>query len=194
MIGLFNVFGSLAAGWLGARHSKTKLLAGIYALRAVVITGFVLLPSSGGLTIAFGAAIGVLWLSTVPLTSAMVTEQFGTAHSGTLFGIVFLSHQVGAFGGAWIGGELADATGSYDSSWWIAVGLGLMATVLHLLITEGPVPDPPPVGSGGVRVAPTAAAVALVAVGAIGAVHIASADEASALDDVRPAYCVLHPT
>ena len=194
LIGLFNVFGSLAAGWLGARHSKTKLLAGIYALRAVVITGFVLLPSSGGLTIAFGAAIGVLWLSTVPLTSAMVTEQFGTAHSGTLFGIVFLSHQVGAFGGAWIGGELADATGSYDSSWWIAVGLGLMATVLHLLITEGPVPDPPPVGSGGVRVAPTAAAVALVAVGAIGAVHIASADDASALDDVRPAYCVLHPT
>lgn len=194
LIGLFNVFGSLAAGWLGARHSKTKLLAGIYALRAVVITAFVLLPSSGGLTIAFGAAIGVLWLSTVPLTSAMVTEQFGTAHSGTLFGIVFLSHQVGAFGGAWIGGELADATGSYDSSWWIAVGLGLMATVLHLLITEGPVPDPPPVGSGGVRVAPTATAVAFVMVGALGALHLAAADDASALDDVRPAYCVLHPT
>ena len=193
LIGLFNVFGSLAAGWLGARHSKTKLLAGIYGLRAIVISGFVLLPASSGLTIAFGAAIGVLWLSTVPLTSGMVAEQFGTAHSGTLFGIVFLSHQVGAFGGAWIGGELADATGSYDSSWWIGVGLGVLAMVLHLLITEGPVPEPPPVGSGGVRIAPTAAAVAMVAAGVVGATHVATADDAAALDDVRPAYCVLHP-
>ncbi|MEM7287578.1 MAG: MFS transporter [Actinomycetota bacterium] len=194
LIGLFNVFGSLAAGWLGARHSKTRLLAGIYALRAVVITAFVLLPASGTSTIVFGAAIGVLWLSTVPLTSAMVTEQFGTAHSGTLFGIVFLSHQVGAFGGAWIGGELADATGSYDSSWWIAVGLGVLAMVLHLLITEGPVPEPPPVGEGGVRLAPTAAAVAVVGLGVVAALHVAAADDAVALDDVRPAYCVLHPS
>ena len=191
---MFNVFGSLAAGWLGARRSKTKLLAGIYAARAAVITAFVLLPASGGLTIVFGAAIGLLWLSTVPLTSAMVTEQFGTAHSGTLFGIVFLSHQVGAFGGAWIGGELADATGSYDSAWWIAVGLGLMAMVLHLLITEGPVADAPPLGTTSPRIAPIAAAVVLVAAGVAGAASIAVTEDADAFDEVRPAYCVLHPT
>ncbi|MGI9625119.1 MAG: MFS transporter, partial [Acidimicrobiales bacterium] len=167
LVGLFNVFGSLAAGWLGARHSNTKLLAGIYGLRAVVITAFMLVPASSTATIVFGAAIGVLWLSTVPLTSAMVTEQFGTAHSGTLFGIVFLSHQIGAFAGAWIGGELADATGSYDSSWWIAVGLGLLAMALQLLIKEGPVPEPPPVDPRGIRLAPTGVAVALVAIGVV---------------------------
>lgn len=196
LIGLFNVFGSLAAGWLGARYSNTRLLAGIYFLRAVVITGFMLVPASSASTVVFGAAIGVLWLSTVPLTSAMVTEQFGTAHSGTLFGIVFLSHQIGAFAGAWIGGELADATGSYNSSWWIAVGLGLMAMVLHLLITEGPVPDPPPVGRAGVRIATTGAAVgALLVLSTMVPVLLADDDEARADvagDGPRFSYCVLH--
>ncbi len=194
LIGLFNVFGSLAAGWLGARHSNTKLLAGIYGLRAAVITAFLLLPASGGLTIVFGAAIGVLWLSTVPLTSAMVTEQFGTTHSGTLFGIVFLSHQLGAFGGAWLGGELADATGSYDPAWWIGVGLGLMAMMLHLMITEGPVPEPPPPTEGGIRVVPAGAALALAVIGTASIVAAVDAADATAEEAAGPpaAFCILN--
>jgi MFS family permease len=194
LIGLFNVFGSLAAGWLGARYSNTKLLAGIYGLRAVVITAFMLVPASSGLTVAFGAAIGVLWLSTVPLTSGMVTEQFGTAHSGTLFGIVFLSHQVGAFAGAWMGGELADATGSYDSAWWIAVGLGAMAMVLHLLISDGPVPDLPSPGRR-VRLAPAGGAALLVLL-AVATVNSTGEDAEAGPGKVATApvaFCVLHP-
>ncbi len=165
LVGLFNIAGSLAAGVLGAKHSKTKLLAGIYLSRAVVIAAFVLAPKSVGATIAFGAAMGVLWLSTVPLTSGIVAQQFGTAHAGTLFGIVFLAHQLGAFLGAWLGGELADATDSYVSSWWIAIALGLFATVMHLMIDEGPVPEPPPPAESGLRIAPAGgvAALALVA-------------------------------
>lgn len=138
LIGLFNVFGCLAAGWLGSRYSNTRLLAGIYGLRTVVIAAFVLIPASNASTIIFGAAIGSLWLATVPLTSGMVTEQFGTAHSGTLFGIVFLSHQLGAFAGAWFGGAIADAAGSYLPTWWIAIGLGGVAMMVHLFINEHP--------------------------------------------------------
>ena len=125
LIGLFNVFGSLAAGALGGRYSKTKLLGGIYAARAVVIAAYVLLPASPTYTLLFGAAIGLLWLSTVPLTSGMVTEQFGTTHSGALFGIVFFSHQLGAFAGALGGSWAHDRYGSYDLVWWIAVALGV---------------------------------------------------------------------
>ncbi len=144
LIGLFNIAGSLTAGALGTRHSKTRLLSFIYASRAVVITGFVLVPASATSIVIFGALIGLLWLATVPLTSAIVAAQFGTTHSGTLFGIVFLSHQIGAFIGAWMGGEVADRLGSYALAWWIAVGLGVMAAVVHLLIDEGPQPEPPP--------------------------------------------------
>lgn len=162
LIGLFNVFGSLAAGALGGRHSKTRLLAGIYALRAIVIAAYVLAPSSGAATIIFGCAIGVLWLSTVPLTSAMVSEQFGTTHSGTLFGIVFLAHQFGALAGALLGGNLRDAYGSYDVVWWLAVALGVLAMVLHLMITEGPVPEPPPATAGAGRFAPAGGLATLV--------------------------------
>ncbi len=195
LVGLFNVFGSLAAGWLGARYSNTRLLAGIYGLRALVIAAFVMVPASTAVTIGFGAAMGVLWLSTVPLTSALVTQQFGTAHAGTLFGIVFLSHQLGAFAGAWMGGELADATGSYDPAWWIAVGLGLMAMLLHLLITEGPVPEAPS-GLGRVRVAPAAAAILLVALTVVPAVAALDRDAvaeqvATSSGDPPLAFCAL---
>lgn len=195
IIGLFNVFGSLAAGYLGSRYSNTRLLAGIYGLRGVVIAGFVVVPSHPAVTIGFGAAIGVLWLSTVPLTSAMVTEQFGTTHAGTLFGIVFLSHQFGAFAGAWMGGEVSDATGSYDAVWWVAVALGVFAMFVHLAITEGPVPDVPAGPRGGPSLAPAGGLAALVLVaGSVGA--FASAGEASAGDTAadggdRPVYCVL---
>lgn len=192
LVGLFNIAGSLAAGALGARHSKTKLLAGIYMSRAVVIAAFVLAPKSVGATIAFGAAMGVLWLSTVPLTSGIVAQQFGTTHAGTLFGIVFLAHQLGAFLGAWLGGELADATDSYVSSWWIAIALGLFATVMHLMIDDGPVPDAPPPAASGIRIAPAGgvAALALVA-GSAAALAPARADAATGdgADDVPAIFC-----
>lgn len=156
LIGLFNFFGSLAAGWAGGRYSKTHLLALIYALRGIVITAFLLLPPSATITILFGAAMGVLWLSTVPLTSAMVTEMFGTTNSGALFGIVFVSHQVGALIGAWAGGANYDAFGNYNLIWWIGAGLGGFAMIMQLLITDqGPAPEPPePTGRIG-RLAPT---------------------------------------
>ncbi|MEM9132795.1 MAG: MFS transporter [Actinomycetota bacterium] len=166
LIGLFNIFGSLTAGALGSRYSRTRLLAGIYGLRAVVISLFLLLPISTATTLAFGAGIGLLWLSTVPLTGAIVSSQFGPQNSGTLFGIVFLSHQLGAFIGVWSGGELFDATGSYRLVWLLAIALGVMAAVVHLLIDEGPAPAPPAAAGGGLpRLAPTGAAVLLVVVG-----------------------------
>ena len=143
LIGLFNIAGSLTAGVLGGRYSKTKLLAVIYAGRAVIITVYVLVPVSATTTVAFGAAFGLLWLSTVPLTSGIVTAHFGTQHSGSLFGIVFLAHQLGAFTGVWLGGELSDATGSYRVVWFLAIALGVIAAAIHLLIDEGPAPLDP---------------------------------------------------
>jgi len=163
LIGLFNVVGSLSAGFLGQRYSFTKLLAGIYGLRALFIATYVVVPASGTTTIIFAMAIGTMWLATVPLTSAIVTQQFGTAHSGSLFGIVFVAHQIGAFFGAWLGGTLSDSTGSFVTVWWIAVALGVAAMIFHLLIDEGPVPEPPPTSVGGVRLAGGAAVLALVA-------------------------------
>lgn len=163
LIGLFNVIGSLSAGFLGQRYSYTKLLAGIYGLRAVFIATYLVIPASATTTIIFAMAIGTMWLATVPLTSAIVTQQFGTAHSGSLFGIVFVAHQVGAFFGAWLGGTLADSTGSYLLMWWIAVALGVLAMIFHLLIDEGPVPEPPPSSVGGVRLAGGAAALMMAA-------------------------------
>lgn len=138
LVGLFNVFGSLAAGALGSRYSKTKLLAGLYGLRAIFITVFVLVPPSATSTIIFGAAIGLVWLATVPLTSAVVSQQFGTTHSGALFGVVFLAHQLGAFLGAWLGGAVFDRTDSYSIVWWIAVVLAVAATAMHLFLDDGP--------------------------------------------------------
>ncbi len=170
LIGLFNIAGSLGAGVLGGRYSKTKLLSAIYAGRAIVIAAFVLIPASATTTLVFGAFIGVLWLSTVPLTSGIVASQFGTAHTGTLFGIVFLSHQLGAFVGAWMGGTLADSTGSYDIVWWIAVALGVLAAVLHLMIDEGPQPAPPEAIRVAANPAGGVAAVVLLAILTVSAV------------------------
>lgn len=138
LVGLTNIAGSYLAGVLGARRSKARLLSLIYAARGVVIAGFVLLPITNATVIGFGAAIGVLWLSTVPLTGAIVAQQFGTRHAGTLFGLVFFAHQLGAFAGAYGGGWLADRTGDYAASWWIAVALAVAAAVANLFIDEGP--------------------------------------------------------
>jgi predicted MFS family arabinose efflux permease len=173
LIGLFNVFGSLLAGWLGDRFHKAKLLAGLYGLRAIAIAAFVLAPSSTLNTVLFGAAIGTLWLSTVPLTSGLVNQMFGTTNAGALFGIVFFSHQVGAFVGAWSGGYFSDSTGSYAPVWWAAIALGVMATVANLGVHDGPVPDPP---DGTVpRLVPSgAAAAAMLVVGTTAALGTAA--------------------
>ena len=112
-IGLFNIAGSLAAGSLGQRYSKAFLLSLLYGVRGLVILGFILLPQTPSMTILFGCLMGLLWLSTIPLTSGIVMSQFGTRHSGTLFGVVFLSHQIGAFIGSWGAGIVRDSTGSY---------------------------------------------------------------------------------
>jgi MFS family permease len=142
IIGLANIVGSYTAGILGGKTSKRKLLSGIYLSRAGVIALFVTLPPTTVVVVAFAALMGVLWLSTVPLTSGLVAVMFGTRHLGALFGFVFLSHQVGAFLGVWLGGVAYEATGSYDLVWWAGVGLALIAAALHWPIVERRVPFP----------------------------------------------------
>lgn len=140
VIGLANVVGSYVSGWLGGLYSKRWLLSAIYALRAVVIVIFVLTPVTPLGVILFAAAMGILWLSTVPPTSGLVAVMFGTRYMGTLFGVVFFSHQVGAFLGVWLGGVLYERTGSYDIVWWLGVALGVFAALIHLPIVERPAP------------------------------------------------------
>lgn len=188
LIGLFNVVGSLAAGVLGSRYSNTRLLAGIYGLRAVVISVFVLVPASTTTTLLFGVAIGTLWLATVPLTGAIVSKQFGTAHSGALFGLVFLSHQIGSFIGAYVGGEVVDRVGSYDLMWWTAVVLGIAATGMHLMIDESPVLDDDVPPQSKVRLAP-AAIVVVLGLGIFSAVMHPAVTEAA--EGPLPLYCHL---
>ena len=142
IIGLANIVGSYTAGILGGKTSKRKLLSGIYLSRAAVIALFVTMPPTTVVVVAFAALMGVLWLSTVPLTSGLVAAMFGTRHLGALFGFVFLSHQVGAFLGVWLGGLAYEATGSYDPVWWAGVGLALIAAALHWPIVERRAPLP----------------------------------------------------
>ncbi|HSC63146.1 MAG TPA: MFS transporter [Caldimonas sp.] len=136
LIGLFNVFGTYVAGSLGGRFPKRYLLSTIYALRSLAIVAFVVAPLTPLSVYLFGAAMGFLWLSTVPLTNGIVAEIFGVRYLSMLGGFVFLSHQVGSFLGVWLGGRLYDATGSYDVVWWIAVALGVFAAVVNLPIRE----------------------------------------------------------
>jgi predicted MFS family arabinose efflux permease len=136
LIGLFNVAGSYAAGILGGRGEKRVPLAAIYLLRSVLVTGFLLLPVTPLTTLLFTITIGLLWLSTVPLTMGLVTVMFGTRYMATLYGFVFVSHQLGSFLGVWLGGRLYDAFGSYDIVWWLSVALGLFAFIVHLPIRE----------------------------------------------------------
>jgi MFS family permease len=138
LIGLFNIFGSFTAGYLGARFSKKYVLSSIYFLRAVVIGVFLLLPVSALSVYLFAAGIGFLWLGTVPLTNGLVGQIFGVRYVSTLFGIVFLSHQVGSFLGVWLGGYLFDRTGSYALVWIGTIVLSLLAGVLNLPIDERP--------------------------------------------------------
>jgi predicted MFS family arabinose efflux permease len=136
LIGLFNVIGSYTAGILGGRLSKKYCLSVLYTARSILILVFILVPLSTASALIFSAIIGLLWLSTVPLTSGLVAQIFGARYMGTLFGIVFLSHQVGSFLGVWLGGVLYDAYGTYAPIWWLSIALGLIAALLHWPIDE----------------------------------------------------------
>ena len=136
MIGLFNIFGSYLFGHLGDRLRKKYLLSFLYLARAVVIALFLVLPISNFSAIAFGCAIGFLWLATVPLTSGIVAQVFGVRYLSTLYGIVFFSHQIGSFLGVWLGGRIYDMVNSYDTVWILAILLGVAAAILHLPISD----------------------------------------------------------
>jgi predicted MFS family arabinose efflux permease len=142
LIGLFNVIGTYAAGALGQRLPKRHILAAIYLLRSLAIVAFLWIPLSSPSVYAFAAVMGVLWLSTVPVTNATLAQIFGVRYLSMLGGFVFLSHQVGSFLGVWLGGKLYDATGSYDIVWWIAVGLGIFAALVNLPVRESAIARP----------------------------------------------------
>ena len=139
LIGLFNIFGSLYSGYLSTKMSKKIILSGIYALRGVSIILFIYLPASNINAFIFGASFGFLWLSTVPATIGIVAHIFGTKYLGLLYGIVFLSHQIGSFFGAYLGGLFHDIYGSYDYAWYLAIALSIFAAIVHLPIKEEPI-------------------------------------------------------
>jgi len=136
LIGLFNIVGSLASGIIGQKYSKPYFLALIYIGRSIAITAFLVLPITPVSVIIFSIVMGLLWLSTVAPTNALVAIMFGTRHLGMLAGIVFLSHQLGSFIGVYMGGYLRDVYGSYDVVWWLGVALGLFAAIVHFPIRE----------------------------------------------------------
>ena len=142
LIGFFNIVGSLASGIVGQRYSKPMLLVWIYLSRSVAFTIFMLAPATPLTVTVFSIVIGILWLSTVAPTNALVAVMFGTRYLGMLGGIVFFSHQVGSFLGVWMGGVLYDASGSYDVVWWLGVALGIFAAIVHWPIREQPVERP----------------------------------------------------
>ena len=138
LIGLANICGSLLFGRLGDRYRKKYLLSALYFGRSVVIGLFLIVPLTNFTALLFGAFIGFLWLATVPLTSGTVAQIFGSRYLSTLYGVVFFSHQIGSFMGVWLAGRLYDSTGSYDVVWWMAIALGVLATLVHLPIADRP--------------------------------------------------------
>jgi MFS family permease len=138
LIGLFNIGGTLLAGWLGHRYSRKYLLAGIYLLRTLVAAAFILNPITPETVLLFSIAMGSLWLATVPLTSGLVAHIYGLKYMGTLYGIVFFSHQLGGFLGVWLGGRMYDLYANYTLVWWIGVGFGLLSALIHLPVKEVP--------------------------------------------------------
>jgi predicted MFS family arabinose efflux permease len=136
LIGLFNIVGTYATGWLGAKMPKRYILSFIYFARAVVIALFIALPLSPATVYAFAMALGLLWLSTVPPTNGIVANIFGVRYLAMLSGVTFFSHQIGSFLGAWLGGKLYDTTGSYDIVWYLSIALGVIAGLLNLPIDE----------------------------------------------------------
>ena len=139
IVGLFNLVGTLLAGYMGNIFKKKSILSFIYLGRAIVIAVFVMLPPSVPSALIFAGCMGILWLATIPLTSGIVSQVFGARYLGTLFGFVFLGHQIGSFLGVWMGGILFDTTQSYAVVWWICVALGVIAALLHWPINESPI-------------------------------------------------------
>lgn len=142
LIGLANIVGTLTAGWLGKRYSKKYLLAGIYAGRTIIAAMFIVFPITPVTVLLFSVGMGALWLATVPLTSGLVAHLYGLRYMGTLYGIVFFSHQLGSFLGVWLGGRMYDAYGDYTMVWWIGVAVGAFSAVVHLPIRENRAPVP----------------------------------------------------
>ena len=136
LIAFSNIFGTIYAGWLGQKFPKKYLLAGVYALRALIGLIFILLPITPTTVILFSLFMGSLWLATVPLTSGLIAHVYGLRYMGTLYGLVFFSHQIGSFLGVWMGGRLYDATGDYTLVWWIGIGVSIFSTLIHLPIKE----------------------------------------------------------
>ena len=138
LIGLANIVGSITAGWLGQHYPKRYLLAGIYTARTVVSALFIMLPITPTTVVLFSVFMGALWLATVPLTSGLVAHIYGLKYMGTLYGMIFFSHQLGSFMGAWLGGRMYDVYGNYTLVWWIGVGVGAFSAIVHLPIRERP--------------------------------------------------------
>jgi MFS family permease len=138
VIGVFNIGGTIAAGALGQHYRKKYLLANIYLGRTIVAAAFILAPMTPGSVLLFSVLMGSLWLATVPPTSGLVAQIWGLRYMGTLYGIVFFSHQLGAFLGVWLGGRLYDLYGNYTLVWWVGVGVGAFSALVHLPIREAP--------------------------------------------------------
>jgi len=136
LIGLANIAGTLTAGYLGKRYSKKYLLAGIYTGRTLIAAAFILTPITPATVLLFSVSMGALWLATVPLTSGLIAHIYGLRYMGTLYGIVFFSHQLGSFMGVWLGGRMYDVYGDYTMVWWIGVGVGAFSAIVHLPVRE----------------------------------------------------------
>ncbi len=143
LIGLANIVGTIYAGWAGKRWSKKYLLALIYLLRTIAAAAFILMPITPGSVMVFSLVMGALWLATVPLTSGLIADLYGLRYMGTLYGVVFFSHQLGAFLGVWLGGRLYDLYGSYTAVWWVGVGVGAFSALVHLPVRERPLQAQP---------------------------------------------------
>ena len=140
LIGLFNIFGTLTFGYLSGKYSKKILLSVLYFARGIVLILFLILPAATYVAISFGVLYGYLWLATIPPTNGIISQIFGTKYLGTLYGLVFLGHQIGAFLGAYLGGYFYDQYGSYDYAWYLSIALSFFATIVHLPIDEKPLP------------------------------------------------------
>jgi len=136
LIGLANIAGTLTAGWLGNRYSKKYLLAAIYTGRTIIAAAFIMFPITPTTVLLFSVGMGSLWLATVPLTSGLIAHIYGLRYMGTLYGIVFFSHQLGSFMGVWLGGRMYDVYGDYTTVWWIGVGVGAFSAIVHLPVRE----------------------------------------------------------
>ena len=140
LIGLFNIFGTLSFGYLSGKYSKKILLSILYFSRGIVLILFLVLPTSTYVALGFGMLYGYLWLSTIPPTNGIISQIFGTKYLAMLYGVVFFSHQIGSFFGAYLGGYFFDQYGSYNYAWYLSIGLSFFATVVHLPIDEKPLP------------------------------------------------------